>query len=162
MAIYEIDITINDDRWISDIQDIENITKNIIKTSISKIINNSGMTEVSVVLADNNFIKGLNKTYRGKDNPTNVLSFPLTEKNEITTKQEFLSLGDIIIAYETIKSEAQAQNKSFQDHFTHMLVHGCLHLMHYDHITEGDAQEMETLEINILKTMNIKNPYEIL
>ena len=70
-------------------------------------------------------------------------------------------LGDIIIALETIQREANEQNKSFDNHFTHMLVHGCLHLMGFDHITDDEAEEMETLEVQILKQLNIKNPYEI-
>lgn len=162
MTTYEIDITVNDDNWINNIPNIRELTEGVIKACLSKIINNIETIEISVVLADNDFVKNLNRTYRNKDKPTNVLSFPITESNDLKEQQIFVSLGDIVIAFETINSEALEQNKTVKDHFTHMLIHGCLHLIHYDHLTKNEAQEMESLEIDILKTMGIKNPYEIL
>ncbi len=162
MTTYEIDITVNDDNWINNIPNIRELTEDVIKICLSKIIDNIETIEISVVLADNDFVKNLNKTYRNKDKPTNVLSFPITESNDLKEQQIFVSLGDIVIAFETINSEALEQNKTVKDHFTHMLIHGCLHLIHYDHLTKNEAQEMESLEIDILKTMGIKNPYEIL
>jgi probable rRNA maturation factor len=106
--------------------------------------------ELSLVLCDNSFIQNLNKQYRGKDKPTNVLSFPQNEPQ---------MLGDIIIAYETILTEAAAQDKTLRDHFTHMLVHGFLHLCGHDHEEDSEAVEMEALEVEILQSLNIKNPY---
>ncbi len=157
----EIDITISDKRWNDTVSDIETITDNAIKTTISKISPKAQNIEISIVLADDTFIKELNKNYRGKNKATNVLSFPLSEKSDFETEENFISLGDIIIAFETIKSQAQEQNKSIHNHYLHMLIHGCLHLMHYDHLTDIEAQKMENLEIEILKIMDIKNPYEI-
>ena len=92
----------------------------------------------------------MNKNYRHQDKPTNVLSFPQTSEDMLDITQPFISLGDIIIAYETMKKEAEDQGKTFADHYSHMLVHGCLHLLHYDHQTDAQAQEMESLEIKIL------------
>lgn len=106
--------------------------------------------EVSVVLADDNFVQGLNREYRGKDKPTNVLSFP----------QDPPMLGDIVLAFETIEREASEQNKDFAAHLTHLLVHGVLHLLGYDHEDDQEASEMEGLEIEILQKMGINNPYE--
>ncbi len=108
-------------------------------------------TEVSIVLADDAFIQNLNKEYRGKDKPTNVLSFPQGEP---------FSLGDIILARETITREAEDQKKSFDDHLSHLTVHGILHLLGFDHEEESEAEEMEALEIEILEKMGLKNPYE--
>ncbi len=160
MAKYDIDVTLSADSWLEENPDIEILTKAIIHQCLDKLIQSIPHIEVSVVLADNQFLQGLNKKYRGKNAPTNVLSFPITDMEILVAPAPFLSLGDIIIAHETIKAESAAQNKSFTDHFTHMLVHGCLHLLHYDHMDEEEAQEMEALEIDILKDMGITNPYE--
>ncbi len=108
-------------------------------------------TEVSVVFADDQEVQNLNKTFRHKDKPTNVLSFPSEEKGE---------LGDIILAYETVVQEAQMSGISPLHHTLHLVIHGFLHLLGYDHENENEAKEMENMEIRILKALNIKNPYE--
>ena len=154
----EIDINIKDERWNDSLQDIHNQTQSIISFVLSTQINADIYMDISIVLADNQFIQNLNKTYRGKDKPTNVLSFPQTDTIE-EIAPPICSLGDVIIAYETIIAEALEQNKSPENHYTHMLVHGCLHLLHYDHETEDEAKIMENLEIEILKKLDIKNPY---
>jgi probable rRNA maturation factor len=116
--------------------------------------------ELTVTLTDDAQIRLLNRDYRQKDKPTNVLSFPLwTHLSEITPHSGDVPLGDIIIAFETIKREAVEQEKTLSNHFTHMLVHGFLHLLGYDHMTEVEAEEMESLEIRILKKFSIANPY---
>ena len=107
---------------------------------------------VSIVLADDAFVQGLNHQYRGKNKPTNVLSFPGNEAGE---------LGDIVLAYETIKREAAEQNKSFRAHTAHMIVHGVLHLQGFDHEEDADAEKMERKEIAILKELGFANPYEV-
>lgn len=109
--------------------------------------------EVSVVLTDDAHIQILNQQYRNQDKPTNVLSFPQDEGG---------LLGDIILAYETIAREAVEQNKVFDDHLKHMLVHGCLHLLGFDHETDDEAEEMEALEVLILDGLGVKNPYAVL
>lgn len=106
-------------------------------------------SEMTVVLADDAFIRDLNKTYRGKDKPTNVLSF--TGENDY--------LGDLILSIETIEREAKEQHKSFKDHVRHLLVHGTLHLLGYDHQRKEEAKRMEALEIKILKKLMVSNPY---
>ena len=107
--------------------------------------------EASVVLGSDPFVQELNRDYRGKDKPTNVLSFP----------QDLPLLGDLVFAYETVKRESDEQQKSFDEHLLHLCVHGTLHLLGYDHIGDAEAEEMEALEIKILATMGVKNPYEI-
>jgi len=107
--------------------------------------------EVSVVLTNDQEIQDLNKAFRHKDNPTNVLSFPSEEEGE---------LGDIILAYETIKQEAEEAGISPLHHTIHLIIHGFLHLLGYDHEKENEAQQMENMEIQILKDLNIANPYE--
>jgi probable rRNA maturation factor len=108
-------------------------------------------TEVSVVFSSDRQVQNLNKTFRHKDNPTNVLSFPSEESGE---------LGDIILAYETVMQEAEMRGISPLHHTLHLIIHGFLHLLGYDHEKEDEAQEMENLEIRILKDLHINNPYE--
>jgi probable rRNA maturation factor len=105
--------------------------------------------ELTVVLADDAFIRELNKTYRGKNKPTNVLSFVGSREH----------LGDVVLALETIQKEAAMQKKTFKGHATHLLVHGTLHLLGHDHENESDAETMEALEIKILKKLGVANPY---
>ncbi len=117
-----------------------------------------GNFEIAVVLADDAFIKNLNSDYRGKNKATNVLSFP---SSSLTTDHRPLTpeLGDVILAIETIEKEAKEQGKSFRNHTTHLLVHGFLHLLGYDHMVEKEAVIMEKLEIKILKKLGVSNPY---
>jgi probable rRNA maturation factor len=107
--------------------------------------------EVGIVLSSDEQVQSLNKTFRYQDKPTNVLSFPSGEKEE---------LGDIVLAYETVIHEAKISGILPLHHTVHLIIHGFLHLLGYDHETENDANHMESLEIKILKHLNIKNPYE--
>ncbi|MES2984794.1 MAG: rRNA maturation RNase YbeY [Pseudomonadota bacterium] len=110
---------------------------------------------VTVVLADDAEIQALNKQYRGKNKPTNVLSFP-----DGSVDGGVRQLGDIVMAYETLAREAVAQGKPLKRHLTHLAVHGTLHLLGFDHEVEAEAEAMEACEIKILARMGIANPYE--
>ena len=105
--------------------------------------------EVSVVLADDDFVHTLNKEYRGKDKPTNVLSF----------ENEGIQAGDIVVAYGVLCREAKEMKKPFLTHLAHLLVHGTLHLQGYDHLTDKQANKMEKLETKLLKEMGYPDPY---
>lgn len=118
-------------------------------------------SEVSVVLSDSKTVQDLNATYRQKDKPTNVLSFPYDALDMLHEQADEISeLGDIILAYEVLVAEAKAEGKSIENHFKHLCLHGLLHLLGYDHEEDNEAEEMEALEIKILAKMNIKNPYQ--
>ena len=106
--------------------------------------------EVSLVLADDDFVHQLNKQYRGTDNPTNVLSF----------ENEGICAGDIVVAYGVLVKEAHEQHKSFRAHLAHLLVHGTLHLQGYDHITDKQANKMEKLETKKKKKLGYQDPYK--
>jgi probable rRNA maturation factor len=106
---------------------------------------------LTVLFSDDAQLQQLNHDYRGKNKPTNVLSFPSGE-------QDFL--GDIALAYETVRSEKIAQRKSWRAHSMHLLIHGTLHLLGYDHEIEADAKIMEALEIQLLAQLGLVNPYE--
>jgi probable rRNA maturation factor len=113
-------------------------------------------TEVCVRLVDKQEIQALNLAYRHKDKPTNVLSFPISLPEEL----DLPLLGDIVICAPIVFEEAQTQGKPYEDHFAHMLVHGCLHLLGYDHISNEEAEIMEPLEVSILASIEIPNPYQ--
>jgi probable rRNA maturation factor len=110
--------------------------------------------EVSLLFTDDAHIRQLNAQWRGQDKPTNVLSFP--GAGEIETAP---LLGDIALAFETTAREAREQGKPLADHVAHLVVHGFLHLVGYDHKTDGEAEEMEALERAILKHMGVPDPY---
>lgn len=99
----------------------------------------------------------LNHQYRGKDKATNVLSFPF----EVPDGIELDLLGDLIICVDVVEQEALAQNKRIDDHWAHMVVHGCLHLLGFDHIDDDEAEEMEALETKIITSLGLAAPYEI-
>lgn len=144
---YTAEINCNDDRW----RGIEALHDIILRALGGIPAPEDGETmELSVLLTDDAEIQQLNKNFREKDYATNVLSFPDGENGY---------LGDIAISFDRLSEESHNENKSFNDHFAHLLVHGCLHLMGYDHMDEEEAQEMESLEIHILRDMGIKNPY---
>jgi len=109
-------------------------------------------SQFTILLADDAKLKMLNRNFRGKNKPTNVLSFASTAPGYA---------GDIALAYGVTKAEAVKTKKSFADHATHLVVHGVLHLAGHDHVTERDAAQMEPLETKILARLGIADPYEI-
>ena len=111
--------------------------------------------EVSVLFADDAFVRGLNARWRGQDKPTNVLSFPAAPDAGPGPR----ALGDIVLAYETVAREALEAGKPFDHHAAHLLVHGFLHLLGFDHETDAEAAVMEACETRILETLDIPDPY---
>ncbi len=122
------------------------------------------VVEIAIRLTDDAEIRTLNRVYRQKDQPTNVLSFPMVEPDLIgalanTDDQEVL-LGDIVLARETCVHEAAARGVSVESHATHLIVHGTLHLLGYDHMRDDEAEAMESLERRIMATLGLHDPYE--
>ncbi|ABK43949.1 protein of unknown function UPF0054 [Magnetococcus marinus MC-1] len=121
--------------------------------------------EVSVLLSDDEAVQALNAQYRGKDKPTNILSFAMEEEADDAMPMPIMAgeprlLGDLILAYQTVQREAAEQDKPFDQHLTHLLVHGTLHLLGYDHErSEDEAQQQEAREIAILAQLGLPNPY---
>ena len=133
--------------------------KKVVETSLRHIATQSNC-EIDIACVDNAESQQLNLEYRGKDKPTNVLSFPSDLPDEMAAILDSFPIGDLVICIPVVLQEAIDQQKTPIEHFTHMLVHGTLHLMGYDHETsEQDAEEMEALEIEILKKLGFDNPY---
>lgn len=121
-------------------------------------------SQIDLTLTDDESIQKLNAAYRQRDVATNVLSFPLlvfdTPGHPIENTAEYSLLGDIVLAYETVMRESQGAGIGFCDHATHLIVHGGLHLLGYDHEQDDEAEIMESLETHILEKLGIKNPYK--
>lgn len=123
--------------------------------------------EISILLTDDAQVRQLNGRYRGADRPTNVLAFPGTNNVDLPVDieaepgpdQPAHMLGDIVLAFETVAAEANDQGKKFGDHLTHLIVHGLLHLLGFDHQQDEDAEQMEALEVEILANLGLVDPY---
>ncbi|OOE80962.1 rRNA maturation RNase YbeY [Salinivibrio sp. ML198] len=111
--------------------------------------------EVTIRIVDEGESQSLNRDYRGKDKPTNVLSFPFDAPPGV----EIDLLGDLIVCRQVVEQEAQQQGKALMDHWAHMVVHGSLHLLGYDHIEDDEAEQMEALERELLAAMGVSDPY---
>ncbi|WP_273720060.1 MULTISPECIES: rRNA maturation RNase YbeY [unclassified Bartonella] len=151
-----IDIIVESSGW-DDEQILYNITEKALKTTMHHLSLEDVVSEVSLLFTNDQHMAQINAQWRGKNKPTNVLSFPAfpIKIGQIPG----LMLGDIIIAQETVLLEAQREGKLFQDHLTHMIVHGVLHLLGYDHETDDEAHRMEKLEREILQKLSIQDPY---
>ena len=150
-----IDIIVDAPDW-KRIADLENLATRAVRASCSA----SGAKlarggEVAITFCDDAAIRTLNAEWRKRDAATNVLSFPTPGRPE-----EKLLLGDVVIAYETVAREALEQGKKFEDHTSHMIIHGFLHLIGYDHETPEEADVMEALERRIAMALGASDPYE--
>jgi len=146
-----INFILLDKRWTELIPSWRKTISHALEIATKRLNKDFSLKEVSIVLVDDKEIQRLNKTFRHQDAPTNVLSFPSEEEGE---------LGDILIAYETVVKEANQNGISPHHHTLHLIIHGFLHLLGYDHKKEKMAHQMESLEIHILKDLDIANPYE--
>ncbi len=167
MTAIELDIIPHTERWLALLPEVETyayilcqtvFTETAIATYVQEI-------ELSLTLADDAYIQLLNNKYRQKDKPTNVLSFPsnaLTPPyfERIEQHEGYAMLGDIVMSLDTLEREANAQGKPLEAHFAHLLVHGVLHLLGYDHETDEEAVIMEELETLILQQHRISCPYQ--
>ena len=133
--------------------------KKVVETALRHIGTQSDC-EIGIACVDNDESHKLNLEYRGKDKPTNVLSFPSDLPDEMAEVLDAFPIGDLVICIPVVLREAVEQGKAPLTHFTHMLIHGTLHLMSYDHETsDEDAEEMEGIEIEILAKFGFANPY---
>jgi len=171
----QLDIACEDDRWQENLSSYETLIQQALFVCIShtpegKSLKNFAHLELSILLANDETVHELNKQYRDKDKSTNILSFPGLDQSE---QKSYLregaevpdfpyTLGDMVLAFETLEREAEEAHKNLQDHFCHLIVHGFLHLLGYDHISDVEAEQMETLERLILAELSIDDPYKIM
>ena len=151
----DVDVLVLDERWAA-LGDPEALARRSIEAAFSVLSDGpTGDIEISVALTDDAAIQALNRDWRGKDHPTNVLSFPASETRTPGPRP----LGDLALAYETVARESLEENKSVADHAVHLLVHGTLHLLGYDHESDSDAAVMEALEVEALARIGLADPY---
>ncbi len=144
-----IEVEIGDAAWIEALPDAAAIVE---RTAEAALTFQRKQGDISVILTNDRAIHDLNARFRGKDQPTNVLSFPAPET-------ALPHLGDIAMGFGVCATEAKAQAKSLQNHLTHLTAHGVLHLIGYDHETDAEAEEMEGMERAILATLGVPDPY---
>ena len=171
MSSNQLDVVIEDDRWNVKLDEVGVWSRFVFEKVVSYLqkenLGFDGWSGRSVIiglaLSNDEHVQKLNYEFRGKDKPTNVLSFANIDDDTFfddISDVEAIELGDIIIALETLDREADEKNIPLKNHFAHLLVHGILHLFGYDHQNDEEAEEMESSEINILKKLGINNPYE--
>ena len=153
------DVVIEDERWAS-VTGLEDLIPRLTAETLRAARLSSENHSVSVALLSDAEVQALNKAFRGKDAPTNVLSFPSSASTQAAAlKGEPLFLGDVALAYETVVSEASAQDKTVLHHAAHLVVHGVLHLAGFNHDGDADAERMEAAEGAILARFGIPDPY---
>jgi probable rRNA maturation factor len=153
-----VSIEVEDEAWQS-LAGLEGLARNVIASVLSRAGSESEDGEIALLFTGDRSIAEINAAWRGKNQPTNVLSFPATPAMPIP-EGEARPLGDIVLAHGVISREAAEQGKTLHDHTAHLIVHGVLHLLGFDHASEKEAEEMERLEVSILKGLGISNPYE--
>ena len=146
-----VDVQVESPLW--DGADIRDVAERAARAALAAVRPDTRDAEISLVLADDAFQRRLNREWRGRDAPTNVLSFP-------AASSAHGHLGDVVLAYETVAREAEAEGKPLRHHVAHLVVHGVLHLVGHDHETDRQADAMEALETEILARLGVPNPYE--
>ncbi|MFO1131680.1 MAG: rRNA maturation RNase YbeY [Hyphomicrobiales bacterium] len=153
-----VSIDVEDQAWL-ELHGLEPLVRACVEAALAGTEYADGACEVAVLFTDDDAIAAINGEWRGQNKPTNVLSFPTPDDLPVP-EGEARPLGDIVLAHGIIARQAGEQDKTLRDHTAHLIIHGTLHLLGYDHETEAEAQEMESLETRILKGLGISDPYE--
>lgn len=149
-------VDIQDKRWRAALPGAAKLARAAVAATLKAEKHAGKPILVNILLASDAAVHKLNREWRGKDKPTNVLSFPLMSA---TSKEPLIVLGDIVLARQTLVREAKAEAKTLRAHFLHLVAHGTLHLLGYDHMKPGEARRMEKRELAILKKLGVSNPY---
>ena len=147
-----IEVEVEAEDWTDAIDDVEAVVE---RAAVSALGSQAG--GVVILLTDNDTVRDLNQRFRGKDRPTNVLSFPAAEMPGADPQP----LGDIVLAYGVCATEAEEQSKTLRNHLTHLIVHGVLHLLGRDHEDDAEAETMEGEERVILASLGVSDPYTL-
>lgn len=160
-----IDIILESNSWKDAAPEIESVILSAALTAFAAgrealpVLEKAADISVTVICTDDAAIHELNRIHRGKDNPTNVLSFPMVTADDDIPAGVPLLLGDVVLGFETMCREAGAQKKTLDAHVAHLVIHGVLHLLGYDHMEDKEAEKMEHLESDILIKLGYANPY---
>ncbi|MGI9372243.1 MAG: rRNA maturation RNase YbeY [Hyphomicrobiales bacterium] len=150
-----VDIDIADERW----EEYRDLAVRAAIAALEHLEFESDSAELALKLSDDEEVQRLNSLYRGKNEPTNVLSFEADPPHANLPESQSQPIGDVILAFETVEKEAGVQEKNLENHLCHLIVHGVLHLCGYSHDDDATAQAMEKFEITILDELGIANPY---
>ena len=162
-----IDVAVPDQRWYHVVEEPDAALDAVVRATIGEAGANAGVeirtaAEISIVLGNDALVQDLNREFRDQDRPTNVLSFPFADGEAAASAAGSgrpMMLGDVVLAFDTVSREAGEQAKSPRNHTLHLVVHGVLHLMGYDHGTEAEARVMERMEQQVLANLGIADPY---
>ena len=166
-----LNIIFDDEGWKNKLPEIDAFANKVFDNALRFLSENdlgfegwdNKPVSINLSLSNNDEVQKLNREFRAKDKPTNVLSFANIDDEffeDEFLKEDVIELGDVIMAIETLEDESKIKNISLQNHFAHLLIHGILHLFGYDHMEDDEADEMEGIEIDVLKELGIANPYE--
>jgi probable rRNA maturation factor len=154
-----IDIDIQDRHWLKQLRTARAVCRRAALAALEGAPRRpKAAVALAIALAGDAAVRTLNRDFRHQDKPTNVLSFPADARATLPGHPRFL--GDIVLARQTVAREADSQGKRFADHLTHLVVHGTLHLLGYDHEIDAQARRMETLEVRILAGLGVADPYD--
>ena len=156
LAGLKIDVLVDSEQW-KNAATAKAVIRRALRQAATTL--STKTAELAIVLTDDAAMRRLNRNWRGGDAPTNVLSFATKTPGDELDEQPGRHLGDIVLAYETIKREAHGEGKSFYHHLAHLVVHGFLHLLGYDHGSDAQARRMETIERAILRDLAVPDPY---
>ena len=158
-------LEIEDPRWTRALPDVAALLEKAIALALADVDDTSRTIEVGVRLVDDGTIQGLNRDWRGRDKPTNVLSFPLGDPAPVDDPALVGDpdypwlIGDIVMSFDTMKTEAERDGKPLEHHVVHLAVHAALHLIGHDHEGDAEAEAMEAAEVKLLAGLGVPDPY---
>jgi len=152
-------LEIEDPRWTQALPNAAELLEKAIGLALADVGGNSRTIEVGVRLVDDGTIQGLNRDWRGRDKPTNVLSFPLGDPGPVDDPDFPWLIGDIVMSFDTVTAESIRDGKSLEHHVAHLAIHAALHLIGHDHEDEAEADAMEAVEVKLLAGLGIADPY---
>lgn len=155
----DIVLEAEDPRWLQALPNVSLLLKKALTLALTGLPAGNHAIEVGVRLVDDGTIQGLNRDWRGRDKPTNVLSFPLGDPGPVTDEDFPWLIGDIVMSYDTVVAESIRDLKPLEHHVVHLAIHAALHLIGHDHEDEAEAEAMEAAEVSLLDNLGIPDPY---
>ena len=153
-------LEIEDPRWTQALPNAAELLEKAIGLALADVNDDTRTIEVGVRLVDDGTIQGLNRDWRGRDKPTNVLSFPLGDPGPVDDPDFPWLIGDIVMSFDTVTAESIRDGKSLEHHIAHLAIHAALHLIGHDHEDEAEADAMEAVEVKLLAGLGIADPYQ--